>query len=158
MPASWATAGPTRWPRSIRAAAYGHSGTTRRARGSATMASASITCCSRPKPPTGLPPPASTRTTAGAKRPAITPRCGSTSAISACVSAVEDVRLDLRQLDFLARPARPDVGRVEVERVGGLALPQVLLRDLGDGLSPLPGSRAFVGRRNASVADERELR
>jgi exodeoxyribonuclease III len=50
------------------AAGCGPIGTTKRARGSATTAFASITCCCRPIAPTGWSPPESTRSTAGREK------------------------------------------------------------------------------------------
>src|SRR5690606_18583094 len=120
------------------------------------MASASITCCFHPKRPIASRPRGSTRSTAGARKPAITRPFGWNSP-EAFRSTIEDVGIDVSQLRAAAGPARLHVGGVEEERVAGFAFPQVLMRDLGNGLGAKPGTRILSSGRNASVPHEREL-
>src|SRR5688572_4129635 len=72
-------------------------------------------------------------------------------------SAVEDMRVDPRELGLPAGPTGTHISRVEIERVARLAVPQVLVRDPRDRLGAAPLLRTFVRLRDAPVAHEREL-
>ena len=71
--------------------------------------------------------------------------------------AIEDVIAERRLKLFAMAPARRSIVRMEIERIGGAARPEIVASDAGNRNRTLPSARIAIGEWNGTPANEAEL-